>query len=91
MDSQRRTDRDHDGPVPGYQQIAGIIRDRIRDSRYPPGTPVPSIERIRQETGVAVKTIRRAIGVLVAEGFVVIVSGKGTFVTPRDQWPEGPS
>lgn len=81
---------DHRSQEPVYLQIAGIIRDRIdkgrvtgreSDKSYPPGTPVPSIERIRQETGCAVMTIRRAIKVLEDEGQVVIVPGKGTFVT----------
>lgn len=84
----RRVRVDHDGPVPVYQQIADIIRGRIEEGRYSPDTPVPSIERIRQETGVAVKTIRRGVGVLATEGYVVIVPGKGTFVAPRDRWPE---
>jgi GntR family transcriptional regulator len=79
---------DHSGPVPVYQQIADIIRGRVVSGRYPPGTPVPSIERIRQETGVTVKTIRKGIAVLTGEGYVLIVDGKGTFVTPQDRWPE---
>lgn len=87
--NNRRVDIDHNGPEPVYLQIAGIIRGRILAGKYPPGTPVPSIEHIRQETGCAVKTIRRGVGVLTAEGWVRIVSGKGTYVTPRDQWPEG--
>ena len=84
-----RVDIDHTGPEPVYLQIADIIRGRITEGRYPPDAPVPSIERIRQETGLAVKTIRRGVGVLAAEGWVRIVPGKGTFVTPRAQWPEG--
>jgi GntR family transcriptional regulator len=78
---------DHDGPEPVYLQIADIIRGRIVSGRYPPGAPVPSIERIRQETGVAVKTARHGIAILAAEGYVRIVNGKGTFVTPQDRWP----
>lgn len=85
----RRVKVDHASPEPVYLQLADIIRGRIEDGRYPPDTPVPSIERIRQETGVSVMTIRKGIGVLAAEGWVRIVPGKGTFVAPRDQWPEG--
>jgi GntR family transcriptional regulator len=66
--------------VPVWQQIAGIIRARIEGGQYPPGTPIPSIERIRQETGCAVKTIQRAVRSLTAEGLIEIVDGKGTFV-----------
>ena len=79
---------DHDAPEPIFLQIADILRGRIAGGKYPPGTPVPSIERIRQETGVSVMTIRKGIGVLAAEGWVRIVPGKGTFVTPPEQWPE---
>ena len=82
----RRVRVDHDDPEPVYLQIAEIIRGRIQSGQYAPGTPVPSIERIRQETGVAVMTIRKAMRVLAADGLVVIVPGKGTFVTkPRDE------
>lgn len=81
---------DHRSQEPVYLQIAGIIRGRIETGRasgretgksYPPGAPVPSIERIRQETGCAVMTIRRAMAVLEEEGQIIIVPGKGTFVT----------
>jgi GntR family transcriptional regulator len=84
----RRVRVDHDLPDPVYLQIADIIRGRIETGKYPPGAPVPSIERIRQETGVSVMTIRKGIGVLAAEGWVRIIPGKGTFVAPQDQWPE---
>jgi DNA-binding GntR family transcriptional regulator len=77
---------DHEGPEPVYQQIAGIIRDRIHSGEYAPKSAVPSIERIRQETGCAVKTIRKGIKLLAKEGFVVIVPGKGTFVNPPEMW-----
>ena len=78
---------DHDAPEPVYLQIADIIRGRIVSGKYPPGALVPSIERIRQETGVSVMTIRKGIGALAAQGWVRIVPGKGTYVTPQDQWP----
>lgn len=73
-------DINRSGPVPVYQQIAGIIRARIESGEYPSGTAVPSIERIRQETDATVKTIQHAIRILAAEGLVEVVSGKGTFV-----------
>lgn len=90
--NNRRVQIDHHGPVPVTQQIAGIIRGRIEtgratgaenDDSYPPGRAIPSLERIRQETGCAVKTIQRAIRILVAEGQVEVVDGRGTYVTER--------
>jgi GntR family transcriptional regulator len=82
-----RVDIDPDSPEPVYRQIADIIRGRIETGRYPAGSRIPSIERIRQETGVAVMTIRKGIGILADEGFVLLVPGKGTFVNPRGKWP----
>jgi GntR family transcriptional regulator len=70
----------HGGPEPIYQQIAGIIRDRIASGEYAPGTAVPSLERIRQETGADTKTIQQAIRVLIAEGLLDAPTPKGTFV-----------
>jgi DNA-binding GntR family transcriptional regulator len=84
-----RVEIDRTSAEPVYRQLADIIRGRIESGRYPPGTLIPSIERIRQETGVAVMTIRKGIGILAAEGWVLLVPGKGTFVNPRDQWPDG--
>jgi DNA-binding GntR family transcriptional regulator len=85
--NNRRVRVDHESREPVYQQIADIIRGRIETGRYPPGTAVPSIERIRQETGCAVMTIRKAHRLLAEEGWVVIVPGKGTYVADRP--PEG--
>lgn len=72
---------------PSYQQLAALLRAGIRDGTWPPGKPIPSITRLQQETGLAVTTIRRAIGLLEDEGLVVAVPGRGTYVadsgTPR--------
>jgi DNA-binding GntR family transcriptional regulator len=76
----RRVDLDHSGPEPVYRQIAAILRGRIERGQYQSGQPIPSIERIRQETGCSVETIRKAVRILAGEGAVRIVPGKGTFV-----------
>jgi DNA-binding GntR family transcriptional regulator len=81
--NNRRVRVDHGSPEPVFLQIADIIRGRIESGRYTPGTAVPSIERIRQETGVSIMTIRKGMKVLADEGLVRIVPGKGTFVTER--------
>jgi GntR family transcriptional regulator len=43
---------------------------------------LPSITTIQQTTGLAVGTIRRAVRVLVAEGTVYVVPGRGTYASP---------
>lgn len=89
----RRVEVDRQSDVPLYEQIAEIIRGRIEAGResgvegeysYPPGSLIPSIERIRQETGCTVLTIRKGIGLLADMGLVTIRPGKGTFVV-RDE------
>jgi GntR family transcriptional regulator len=75
---------DHEADEFPYLQLARLLRERIASGEYPPGRAIPSVERIRQETGLAVKTIRRAIGLLEEEGLVVVRPGWGTFVAKSD-------
>ena len=49
-----------------------------------PREALPSITYLVQETGLAVGTVRKAIGVLVDEGLAYTVPGRGTFAAPRD-------
>ncbi len=86
--NNRRVHVDHASSEPVYQQIADIIRGRIESGVYPVDSAVPSIERIRQETGCAVMTIRKAVGLLAATGWVRVVPGKGTYVNPAGMWRE---
>lgn len=74
---------DPEGPVPLYQQLAGILRERIESGDLPPDRPVPSITRLVQEFGIARGTAIKAVGMLVDEGLVYAVAGRGMFVTRR--------
>jgi DNA-binding GntR family transcriptional regulator len=42
---------------------------------------------LQQEYGLARKTVRRAIGVLVDEGLALVVPQRGTFVKPAKKAP----
>jgi DNA-binding GntR family transcriptional regulator len=64
---------------PSYREIARQIRERIESGELADGDPLPSINRIRQETGVAVNTVRHAIALLVAEGWAQTVQGRATY------------
>lgn len=74
---------DHEGPQPVYQQIAAILRARIEAGELVPDRPVPSESRLMQEFGVARETARKAVRVLVAEGLVYVVQGRGAYVVGR--------
>lgn len=45
---------------------------------------MPSITQLTGETGLAVGTVRKAIAVLVDEGYAYTVPGRGTYVAERD-------
>jgi DNA-binding GntR family transcriptional regulator len=70
--------------VPSYVQLANQLRARITSGQIAPREPLPSITNIRQETGLAVGTIRAGIAVLTAEGSAYVVPGRGTFAGPRE-------
>jgi GntR family transcriptional regulator len=76
---------DPHAPEPSYQQLATILRARIKSGEIGPREPLPSITYLVGETGLAIGTIRKAIGVLVDEGLAYTVPGRGTFATPEDQ------
>ena len=63
-----------------WKQLTRILRARIRAGQYQPRRAVPSEKQIEQEFGVARGTARKAIGQLRAEGLVVTVAGRGSYV-----------
>jgi Transcriptional regulators len=70
---------------PKWIQVTEIIRRRIEDGTYAPRTPVPSIERIRQEFGVSRNTARKILRHLAFEGWVRPRPSMGTFVVPEHE------
>jgi GntR family transcriptional regulator len=70
--------------VPSYRQLADQLRAAIETGAIAPRDPLPSLTRIRQETGLAVSTIQHAVSVLVAEGYAYKVPGRGTFAARPD-------
>ncbi|WP_090937287.1 GntR family transcriptional regulator [Nonomuraea jiangxiensis] len=75
-------------PTPLWQQLAAIIRERIKAGEYEPRQPLPSETQLIQEHGIARGTVRRAMKALGEEGWTVTVQGRGTFVKPAEEWPE---
>lgn len=67
-----------DDPRPAYVQLAAILRDRIASGKIT--ARLPSERDLHQEFGVAPMTARKAVRMLVAEGLVTVVKGRGTYV-----------
>jgi GntR family transcriptional regulator len=71
---------DKRGGPPSYQQLAAILRAKITSGEYGPDDKLPSIRQLCQDYDLADGTVQKAIDLLVDEGLVVAVSGRGTFV-----------
>ena len=69
---------DETSPEHPYLQLAGLLRAEITSGRIT--NQLPSITKLTEETRLAVGTVRRAVNILVQEGLVETVPGRGTFV-----------
>ena len=63
-----------------YLTIANAIRERIADGTYRPGQQLPASAALAKEHGVALMTVRQALGILQLEGAIEARHGAGTFV-----------
>jgi GntR family transcriptional regulator len=67
----------------GYRELAEALREAILRGEYAPGSTLPKQEEIALQHGVNVGTVRKAVGLLEAEGLVTPVRRRGTVVRPR--------
>jgi GntR family histidine utilization transcriptional repressor len=79
-----------DGPVstdqPLYEQIKVAIDRRIETEEWPANFQVPSEDELAGEFGASRLTVRRALRELQADGVLLRIQGRGTFVIgPRMQ------
>jgi DNA-binding GntR family transcriptional regulator len=77
-----------EGPAYVYEQLADRIEELIRAGEIPPGSRLPGEQALRQEYGVALSTVRKAMGLLRDRGLVVTRPSKGSFIV-RDLPPPG--
>ena len=63
-----------------YAALAAALRARVVAGEWPPGSALPAESLLATEHQVALGTIRRALELLVAQGLVERVHGRGTFV-----------
>jgi GntR family transcriptional regulator len=65
---------------PIYLQLREVVRGKIEDGEYPPGTAIPSENELAETYGINRLTVRSAIDALVSEGLLRRVQGKGVYV-----------
>ena len=72
---------DENSPLPYWEQLANIIRERIRSGEIQ--HRVPSLNTLTEEFGLSRNTVIKAVSALEADGLVVTRQGRGTFVIKR--------
>ncbi|ASR37959.1 GntR family transcriptional regulator [Prauserella marina] len=67
----------------GYRELAAVLRDEIHAGKYQPGDTLPKQDELAAQYDINVNTVRKAVGVLEAEGLVTAVRRRGTVVRSR--------
>lgn len=63
-----------------YDQFAEYLRNGIMKKKFSVGEKIPSENEFHKNTQLSRTTIRRSISMLVEEGYLEKIQGKGTFV-----------
>jgi len=69
--------------LPRYYQLANILRERIARGELEAREAIPSERQLETDYSVSRTTIRRAIELLIRQGFLYREHGRGTFVSPH--------
>jgi len=72
------------GGQPIYEQIASQIKSMIISGELNEGDLLPSMRLLAKELRISVITTKRAYEELEKEGFIVSVTGKGSYVASKN-------
>lgn len=75
----------HSSMQPIYEQIAGQMKAQILKGELLEDTALPSVRMLAKEQRISALTVKKAYDTLEAEGFIVTVHGKGSFVARTNQ------
>ncbi|WP_125151999.1 GntR family transcriptional regulator [Clostridium rectalis] len=67
-------------PIPLYYTLVEYIKKQIIEEELKPGETIPSERELISTFSLSRTTVRKAIDVLVNDGLLIKVQGKGTFV-----------
>lgn len=75
-------------PRPIYEQIQSELCRLMLTGALPPGSRLPSVRELAGQLAINPNTIQRAYRELEADGYILSVAGKGSFVAQVDQIAE---
>ena len=75
---------DRDSSKPIYLQVADNFRNNIYSEKWGTGEKIPSENQIMSELKISRGTVKKAVGILVEEGLLEQIQGKGTYVKGND-------
>lgn len=75
----------HSSMQPIYEQISSQIKEKIMHGQLQADTPLPSVRTLAKELKVSALTVKKAYDALDAEGFIITIHGKGSFVAFANQ------
>jgi GntR family transcriptional regulator len=70
-------------PKPIAEQVEIILRGKIRDGEFPPGSRLPSESDLASQFGVSRATVRTVLTTLEAERLITRRQGDGTYINKR--------
>ena len=70
---------------PIYEQIIRQIKAMIMERKLLGGTMLPSVRKLSKDLKISALTVKKAYDQLEAQGFIVTVHGKGSFVAESNQ------
>ncbi len=70
---------------PIYEQISSQIKEMIMNGTLSEGDALPSMRYLAQQLRISIITTKRAYEELERDGFIQSFTGKGSFVSVRDQ------
>jgi len=64
--------------IPAYKKLYSELKADIKNNKYPPGTLLPTEMELEKLFGVSRTTVRKATGLLTAEGYLLVRQGHGS-------------
>ncbi|GAA3921314.1 GntR family transcriptional regulator [Microbacterium invictum] len=72
-------------PVPYYEQLFGILRDRIAEGSFETDERLPSEHELCREFGLSRATVRQTLAKLESEGYAKRVARRGMFASTPEE------